>query len=162
MNKKHLTGIVKFLAIAVILLCGLTATVNAGPVPSKNGENIIEIAKRDSGSHLAFIHKMYNGFFNKPPTKNEEKDALKMDGANLARKLVKSRDFYILQTSNEDYIKLLYKGMLFREYDNGGYNFWKNQLNSGLKKRDDILRDFAYSEEFRLLCLKYGVTRGSI
>jgi len=52
--------------------------------------------------------------------------------------------------------------MLFRSYDMAGYVFWVGMLRTNKKTRNDVLRDFAYSEEFRLLCLRYGVTQGSI
>jgi len=112
---KHLTGIAKLLAIAVIIFASLTATMSAGLVPSKKGENTIEITKRaDTDSHLAFVNKMYYGFLDRYPSNKETKDALKMPGANLAKKIVDSDEFKIsiyypnIDESNINYIKLQY------------------------------------------------------
>jgi len=68
MNTIRLTGIFKFFAISVILFSGLIASVNSGPVPSKKGENDIELTKRDNTSQISFYFRMYNGFIGRNPT----------------------------------------------------------------------------------------------
>jgi len=145
----------------MILLSGfLTVIVNAGPVPSKKGGNVIEITKRDSGSRLAFVNKMYFGFTNEYSSNKEVNDALKMDAAHLARKIIKENNIESLVVEN--YVVHFYKGMLFRKYDDEGFKFWKNIIKSGSKTKYDVFRDFVYSKEFRLLCIRYDFPRGNI
>ncbi|MBR4444650.1 MAG: Ig-like domain-containing protein [Solobacterium sp.] len=59
-------------------------------------------------------------------------------------------------TSNDQYVRTLYRTFLGREADQGGYNNWMNALNSGTT-RDTVMRGFAYSKEFADIMAKYGI-----
>src|SRR5690606_25682039 len=45
--------------------------------------------------------------------------------------------------SNARYIELLYFNALGRSLDQGGFNFWNDELNSGRRDRADLLLSFA-------------------
>jgi serralysin len=51
--------------------------------------------------------------------------------------------------SNARYIELLYINALGRQLDQGGFNFWNDELNSGRRDRADLLLSFADSPENR-------------
>ncbi|WEJ31935.1 DUF4214 domain-containing protein [Devosia sp. SD17-2] len=51
--------------------------------------------------------------------------------------------------SNARYIELLYLNALGRSLDQGGFNFWNDELNSGRRDRADLLLSFADSPENR-------------
>lgn len=68
-----------------------------------------------------------------------------------------SQEFLNKNLSNEEYVKVLYRTFLDREYDQAGLNDWVNQLNSGAKSRDEVLRGFSYSQEFSNLMKQYGL-----
>lgn len=68
-----------------------------------------------------------------------------------------SPEFLNKNLSNEEYVKVLYRTFLDREYDQAGLNDWVSQLNSGAKSRDEVLRGFSYSQEFSNLMKQYGL-----
>jgi hypothetical protein len=68
-----------------------------------------------------------------------------------------SAEFINRNTSNEDFITILYRAFFDREPDTGGYYDWLNQLNSG-KSRQNVLNGFIYSTEFENLCNSYGIS----
>lgn len=68
-----------------------------------------------------------------------------------------SPEFLNKKLSNEEYVKVLYRTFLGREYDKPGLNDWVNQLNSGQKSRDEVLRGFSGSREFADIMRQYGL-----
>ncbi len=68
-----------------------------------------------------------------------------------------SQEFLNKNLSNEEYVKVLYRTFLGREYDKAGLDDWVGQLNSGQKTRDEVLRGFSYSREFANIMRQYGL-----
>lgn len=68
-----------------------------------------------------------------------------------------SPEFQNKNLSNEEYVKVLYRTFLDREYDKPGLNDWVSQLNSGQKSRDEVLRGFSGSREFADIMRQYGL-----
>ena len=77
-------------------------------------------------------------------------------GADFAKGIIFSPEFFNRNTSNEEFVTILYRALLDREPDTGGYNGWLNQLSSGIS-RQDVLNGFIYSKEFENLCNSYGI-----
>ena len=67
-----------------------------------------------------------------------------------------SKEFKDKKLSNSDYIKVLYRTFLGREYDNNGLNYWLKELSSG-KSKDHVLNGFAKSKEFSDIMASYGI-----
>lgn len=67
-----------------------------------------------------------------------------------------SQEFKNKNLSDGEYIKVLYRTFLGREYDQEGYEYWLKQLKNG-KTRDEVLNGFANSKEFREIMQKYGL-----
>ncbi len=67
-----------------------------------------------------------------------------------------SKEFKQKQLSNEEYVKVLYRVFLDREYDEPGLQDWVNRLNHGTT-RDEVAAGFAYSKEFTDLMASYGL-----
>lgn len=67
-----------------------------------------------------------------------------------------SAEFLDKKLSNEEYIKVLYRTFLDREFDQSGYEFWLNQLATG-SSRDTVLNEFANSKEFEDIKKSYGL-----
>ncbi len=88
-------------------------------------------------------------------------------GAQVAYGFVYSPEFQNKKVSNDEYVKTLYKSFFNRDpfdpnnYDEDGYNYWMNKLNSGTD-RIDVLAGFTNSVEFKNLCDSYGITRGEL
>lgn len=68
-----------------------------------------------------------------------------------------SQEFKNRNLSNEEYIKVLYRTFLDREYDSAGLYYWLNNLNSGAMTRDQILLGFSNSAEFAKMMKDYGL-----
>ncbi len=58
-----------------------------------------------------------------------------------------SQEFTDKNLDNGEYVKVLYRTFVGREYDEPGYNYWLAKLNAG-ESRDSILDGFANSPEF--------------
>ena len=67
-----------------------------------------------------------------------------------------SREFLNKNTTNEEFVKILYRTFLNREYDEEGLNYWLVRLSRG-ESRDRIIAGFADSREFADLMAKYGL-----
>ena len=67
-----------------------------------------------------------------------------------------STEFKNKNTTNDQYVTILYKTFFGRNPDTGGYNNWMNKLNSGTS-RDTVLMGFANSKEFANIMAKYGI-----
>ena len=68
-----------------------------------------------------------------------------------------SQEFLNKNLSNEEYVKVLYRTFLGREYDAAGLADWTGKLNSGAKSRDEVLRGFSDSVEFANIMRQYGL-----
>ena len=53
--------------------------------------------------------------------------------------------------SDDQYVKTLYINVLNRELDQGGYDYWVEQLDSGQENRGELLLGFAESLENKAL-----------
>lgn len=67
-----------------------------------------------------------------------------------------SAEFQNKNLSNEEFVKVLYRTFLGREYDETGLRDWLNVLKSG-KSRDEVIAGFANSKEFRAIMAGYGL-----
>lgn len=67
-----------------------------------------------------------------------------------------SAEFRNKNLNNEEFVKVLYRTFLGREYDETGLRDWLNVLKSG-KSRDEVIAGFANSKEFRAIMAGYGL-----
>jgi hypothetical protein len=67
-----------------------------------------------------------------------------------------SPEYMMKNTTNDQYVRTLYRTFLGREPDTGGYNDWMNRLRNGTS-RDDVMRGFANSTEFDKIMASYGI-----
>ncbi|RJQ53470.1 MAG: DUF4214 domain-containing protein [Desulfobacteraceae bacterium] len=80
-----------------------------------------------------------------------------LSGADVANGFIFSPEFIARNTTNEEFVAILYRAFFAREPDAGGYNGWVNSLNSGAS-RQAVLDGFTHSLEFENLCAIYGIT----
>jgi uncharacterized protein DUF4214 len=78
-------------------------------------------------------------------------------GADVAYGFVFSLEFVNRNTTNDDFVTILYAAFFNRAPDTGGYNNWLNYLASGAS-RNDVLYGFTHAQEFNNLCEEYGIT----
>jgi hypothetical protein len=79
-----------------------------------------------------------------------------MSGADLARAFVLSSEFGDSNTTNDDFLTIIYRAFFDRVPDADGYNVWLSALNNGLP-RVEMLDGFIRSREFAELCDRYGI-----
>lgn len=67
-----------------------------------------------------------------------------------------SPEFMGKNTTNDQYVRILYRTFFDREADAAGYADWMNRLNRGVS-RNDVLKGFANSQEFANLKKTFGL-----
>jgi hypothetical protein len=77
-------------------------------------------------------------------------------GADVANGFMYSKEFLEKNTSNADYLTVLYEAFFDRKPDQGGWDTWLAELDGG-KDRKEVLDGFIYSAEFDELCKKFGI-----
>ena len=75
---------------------------------------------------------------------------------NVAYGFVFSQECINMNLSNSDYVKMLYRGIFGRSYDDEGLNDWVNQLDNGTS-RETVFWGFANSQEFANMVASYGL-----
>ena len=67
------------------------------------------------------------------------------------------QEFINKNTTDAQYLTILYKAFFNRDPDQGGWDAWMAELAGG-KDRGFVLNGFLGSQEFRQLCEDYGIT----
>jgi hypothetical protein len=78
-------------------------------------------------------------------------------GADVANGFIYSQEFINKNTTNDEYLTILYKAFFNRDPDPAGWDIWLAELNAG-KDRGYVLNGFLGSQEFLELCEDYGIT----
>ena len=78
-----------------------------------------------------------------------------------AESFILSPEFEAKGLNNEEYIKVLYRTFMGREYDQDGLNYWLGRINSGESRRN-ILRSFAGCPEFTAIAAKAGISEETV
>lgn len=82
-------------------------------------------------------------------------------GATTAWNFFFSPEFLNKNTSDEQYVDILYQALFDRDADEGGKANWVNILKDGMS-RAYVLKGFTDSVEFNRLCGVYGIQQGTI
>ncbi|MCL4385346.1 MAG: DUF4214 domain-containing protein [Cyanobacteria bacterium] len=107
-----------------------------------------------------YITNLYLQFYNRRPEERE----VNYWAANLewgiysysdvAGEIAHGDEFKNRKLSNEEFVKILYKGLFTREGDSEGVKYWVNTLNGGLD-RNAAINLFLNSDEFKKLSEGY-------
>ena len=112
-----------------------------------------------------FVERMYQTSLDRLGDQNGQNDWVqallegRITGIECARCFVQSPEFINKGLSNEEYLKSLYRAFMGREYDQGGLDYWLENMNNGYT-RDEVFAGFANSPEFEGICNFYGIIRG--
>ena len=82
-------------------------------------------------------------------------------GALVAYGFFFSKEYSNKQTSDDVFVRHLYKALFDREPDEGGYANWMAQLTAGVP-RINVFKGFVDSQEFYNLCERFGVVKGTV
>ncbi len=110
-----------------------------------------------------FVTRFYNQCLLRDPDPEglaywvTELESGRKTGADVARGFIHSTEFVNRNTSDSEYVTILYRAFFGREPDVSGYNYWMNRLETG-STRDEVLDGFIYSYEFVKLCEDYDIT----
>lgn len=84
-----------------------------------------------------------------------------ISGTEAAYGFVFSEEYLSKNTSNEEYVEMLYVVFMNRKPDESGLNYWVDYLEQGLS-REYVFAGFAHSQEYTKICNSYGIERGTI
>ncbi len=139
-----------------------TITVTAKDGSGTNASCTIMILTEQENKVRAFVERMYTIVLNRPAEEQGLNDwsarlmAKEIDGATLVDMFVNSDEFINRNTSDEEYIKILYRAVLGREADADGLKMWKTMLADDWT-RDYIMEGLVLSTEFKSICDSYGI-----
>ena len=77
-------------------------------------------------------------------------------GTDVAYGFILSREFIDKNTTNDEYLTILYRAFFNRDPDQAGWDVWIAELNAGAD-RGHILNGFLGSQEFISLCQDFGI-----
>ncbi len=80
-------------------------------------------------------------------------------GADVVNGFYMSEELAARGYSNDKLVELAYNGILNREPDANGKEYWVNKMNNG-ESYASIIAGFIDSDEFGSLCSDYGITKG--
>ena len=78
-------------------------------------------------------------------------------GCDIAFGFIFSPEFINRNTTDEQYVEVLYQAFFNRPADPAGKSGWLNALQSG-SLREDVLNGFLFSQEFAALAASFGIT----
>ena len=85
-----------------------------------------------------------------------EINAKRRTPVQVAEEFFFAPEFTNKKLNNTEYVKVLYRTFMGREYDQGGLNYWVGRLNKG-ESRKVILESFAGCQEFKNIVKSFGL-----
>lgn len=142
---------VRVLAVAVVVMAG-TAGVTVGRDP-KPAEALA--AYYDPGTSQGSIYRLYRAYFQREPdlggfTYWRNKNAAGTTLAKISETFARSSEFQTKygKLTNGAFLNLIYKNVMGRPADSGGYNYWLGKLDRGTP-RGSVMLSFSDSTEYR-------------
>jgi len=77
-------------------------------------------------------------------------------GSDVAYGFVFSQEFLSKNTTDEEYLQVLYEAFFNRQPDAGGKQGWLDAMKGGAS-REDVLKGYIFAAEFNELCREYGI-----
>ena len=110
----------------------------------------------------AFVAHLYANCFGRAASGDEIRnwagyiDDGSVTPGQVAASFCRSDELGGASLSNEDFMKIVYRTYMNREYDQAGLDSWVSLLNEGMS-RDDVLEQFANTTEFHNLLINFGL-----
>ncbi len=153
-----------------------TAKVTASPTAKVTSQVTKAPAKPTSGasskpddpqkSISAFVERIYIYVLDREPEAegaafwSEELYSFRRTGAEVAQGFIFSPEFESRDTTDEEFVTILYKTFFGRDPEDEGMAFWLSQLSSGTMDRVTVANGFIYSQEWADTCASYGIRSG--
>ena len=87
-------------------------------------------------------------------------EAGKACGGQVAHNFIFSQEYINKNKSNEAFVDDLYQMFFDRSRGAGEGQAWINELDAGVKDREQVFNGFVNSQEYFNLCKEYGITAG--
>ena len=144
-----------------------TATAAPTSVTKPTGKADPTAAPADPKVQIcAFVERIYKFVLDREPEEEgaafwtDELYAFRRTGAEVAQGFIFSPEFENRNTTNEEFVTILYKTFFGRDPEEEGMNFWLTQLKSGTMDRVTVANGFIYSQEWADTCASYGIRSG--
>ena len=82
----------------------------------------------------------------------------KFGGSDMAVHFVFSQEYVEKETTDKEYVTMLYRAIMGREPESDGMKFWLKSLKDG-KTRRWVLNSFIDSKEYSNICESYGIEK---
>ena len=115
----------------------------------------------------AFVKRMYWTTLSRDP----DEDGLNywvnnlyegnLTGAQTAKHFILSKEFKDKNLTYNEFLDVMYASFFNRYGDEGGYDFWLEQMYNGAT-REYVVACFVDSKEFTEICESYGIVRGNL
>lgn len=146
------------------------------------GENLIEVEESTQEPEYAnaapadkyenkevydFVVRMYDKFLDRSADREgldvwyNKLVSHEMEAADIVDGFISSKEFQGRNLNTEEYLNILYEGMLGRKPDSTGLKDWTETLENGVSRKY-ISAQFVNSQEFKQLCDTYKVNKGDI
>ena len=115
---------------------------------------------------MEFVKRIYIYVLDREPEEegaaywSEELWAFRRTGAEVAQGFIFSDEFVNRNTTDKEFVTILYKTFFGRDPEDDGMNFWLGQLKSGTMDRVTVANGFIYSQEWADTCASYGIRSG--
>ena len=118
---------------------------------------------RDQNPNLTkFVNRIYVKAMNRAGEENglnywcEQIQSKKMTPVAVAKTFIFSDEFKNMKLTDEEYVKVLYRTFMGREYDQAGLQYWLNNMKKGMT-REQVLDSFASCPEFKKIIASFGL-----
>lgn len=133
----------------------------------KNGNYYCDKCGKTKNIQLvqSFVERLYTDCLGRPAEESgrdfwtNELCVEKVDGASVGASFVFSEEYSNKGVTRKEYVTMLYKVFMNREADEGGLNYWIDNMKNGMS-REEVFKKFVYSEEYTKICANYGILRG--
>lgn len=135
-----------------------TVTQAPTPAPVSDGKEQIR----------GFVERLYRNVLGREPEKQgadwwtDNLYSFSNTGAEAANLFITSQEFKDRNTSNDEFLNILYKTFFNRDPDQAGKDYWMSQLTSGAMSREAVANSFIMSQEWADTCAQYGIRSGGV
>lgn len=133
------------------------------PWKGKNLGSFKQFYVKGNFNTVSLINDLYLNSIERLPSKEElnywvtNLEWSIMKYSEVANIILNNKEFKDLNLSNDEFIKIIYRCLLKREFDQSGFNYWMDALNGGLD-RASVINVFIDSEEFQSISNDYYST----
>ena len=136
-------------------------------IPETVYDTAVSVDKYENKDVYNFVVRMYDKFL----SRSADAEGLdvwynklvshEMEAADIVDGFLSSKEFQAKELNTEEYLNILYEGIMGRKPDSTGMTEWTQTLENGVSRKY-ISAQFINSQEFIKLCDTYKVSKGNI